>query len=211
MSKYSDLIILQYRKKSKAKATIDAIMREVDLVLENIEDLGEQWDIDKARNYSLDIIGRRVGVSRTLPSFVSKGYFGYLTTVDAKPWGEGVWYRYGESAGEALSLNDEDYRFLIKAKILKNFQNGTLDYIVDALQRLMSEYANAQDNLDMSVEIFLPIQSLNSLQRYMIERMDILPRPMGVQYKFTNVSGKEFGFNGFFNSYGFNEGSFIDT
>lgn len=64
---------------------------------------------------------------------------------------------------------------------------------------------------NMSVEIFLPIRSLNSLQRYMIEKMDILPRPMGVQYKFTNVSGKEFGFDGFFNSYGFNEGSFIDT
>ena len=26
-----------------------------------------------------------------------------------------------------------------------------------------------------------------------------------------NVSGKEFGFDGFFNSYGFNDGSFVDV
>ncbi len=211
MSNYDDLLIYQYRKKPKAKATIHALMSEVDRIIENIDDLKNQWDIDLARGYSLDIIGRRIGVSRILPSFVSKGYFGYLETIGAKPWGEGVWYRYGESTGGSLSLNDEDYRFLLKAKILKNFQNGTLDYLIDALQKLMSDSANAKDNLDMTVDIFLPIQNLNSLQVYLIQQSDILPRPMGVMYTYINASEKEFGFDGFFNSYGFNEGSFIDA
>ena len=163
MSNYDDLLIYQYRKKPKAKATIHALMSEVDRIIENIDDLKNQWDIDLARGYSLDIIGRRIGVSRILPSFVSKGYFGYLETINAKPWGEGVWYRYSESTGGSLSLNDDDYRFLLKAKILKNFQNGTLDYLIDALQKLMSEDANAKDNLDMTVDIFLPIKTLNLL------------------------------------------------
>ena len=211
MSNYSDLLIYQYIKKPKARATIDALMGEYDKLNENAIDLLEQLDIDKARGYSLDIIGKRVGVSRVLPSAVSKGYFGYLQTINAKPWGEGVWYRRGEATGDALTLNDTDYRFLIRAKIFKNFQNGTMDYILNALRAILNADANIQDNLDMTATVFLPLESLNILQRYMIEQMDILPRPMGVKYDFVNASGKEFGFDGFYNSYGFNEGRFIDA
>ena len=211
MSNYSDLLIYQYIKKPKARATIDALMGEYDKLNENAIDLLEQWDIDKARGYSLDIIGKRVGVSRVLPSAVSKGYFGYLQTINAKPWGDGVWYRQGEATGDALTLNDTDYRFLIRAKIFKNFQNGTMDYILNALREILNADANIQDNLDMTATVFLPLESLNILQRYMIEQMDILPRSMGVKYDFVNASGKEFGFDGFYNSYGFNEGRFIDA
>ena len=211
MSNYSDLLIYQYIKKPKARATIDALMGEYDKLNENAIDLLEQWDIDKARGYSLDIIGKRVGVSRVLPSAVSKGYFGYLQTINAKPWGEGVWYRRGEATGDALTLNDTDYRFLIRAKIFKNFQNGTMDYILNALRAFLNADANIQDNLDMTATVFLPLESLNILQRYMIEQMDILPRPMGTMYAYINASGKEFGFDGFYNSYGFNEGRFIDA
>ena len=211
MSNYSDLLIYQYIKKPKAKATIDAIMGEYDKLADNAIDLLNQWDIDQARGFSLDIIGRRVGVSRTLPSAVSKGYFGYLNSIQGEPWGEGVWYRIGESLGDTLVLNDSDYRFLIRAKILKNFQNGTMDYILNALRFLLTEDANIEDNLNMTATVYLSIASLNILQRYMIEQMDILPRPMGVMYTYINASGKEFGFSGFYNSYGFNEGRFIDA
>ena len=70
MSGYSDLLIYQYIKKPKAKATIDALMGEYDALSENAFDLLNQWDIDQARGFSLDIIGRRVGVSRVLPSAI---------------------------------------------------------------------------------------------------------------------------------------------
>lgn len=211
MSNYSKLIIYQYKAKPKAKATIDALMGEIDNIAANLYDLLDQWDIDIARGYSLDIIGRRVGVSRILPNFASKGYFGYLKSINGKPWGDGVWYRYGEKLGDSLSLNDTDFRFLIKAKIIKNFQNGTLPYVLNALRRIISPDSNVEDNKNMTATIYLPLDSLNSLQQYMILQMDILPRPMGVMYNYVNASGKEFGFNGFFNSYGFSDGRFIDA
>lgn len=211
MSDYSNLIIYQYAKSQRAKATIDSYLSECDKIIANLTDLMNQWDIDQARGYSLDIIGRRVGVSRTLPAFVSKGYFGYLGSISGKPWGKGIWYRQGESTGESLTLGDSDFRFLIKAKIFKNFQRGNLDYILNAMRSLLSENANVQDNYNMTATVFLPLEALNSLQNYMIEVMDILPRPMGVMYTYTNASGREFGFDGFFNSSGFDEGSFIDS
>ena len=209
-SQYSDLLIYQYANKPKAKATIDAYLGECDKIIDNLNDLMNQWDIDQARGYSLDIIGRRIGVSRTLPAFVSKGYLGYFESIGGKPWGEGIWYRSDESTGASLSLGDNDYRFLIKAKIYKNFQNGTLDYILIAMRSLLSADANIEDKYDMTATVFLPLASLNPLQTYMIQVMDILPRPMGVMYTYLNASGKEFGFNGFFNSYGFGEGAFVD-
>jgi Protein of unknown function (DUF2612). len=211
LSDYSNLIIYQYAKKPKALATINAILSETDRIIENLTDLINQWDIDQARAFSLDIIGRRVGVSRTLPAFVSKGYLGYYESIGGQPWGQGIWYKQGESTGGSLVLGDEDYRFLIRAKIFKNFQNGTLDYVLDAMRNILSSDANVQDNYDMTATVFLPLASLNPLQAYMIQVMDILPRPMGVMYTYTNASGREFGFDGFFNSYGFDDGSFIDA
>lgn len=210
-SQYSNLIIYQYAKAPKALATINAILGETDRIIENLTDLLNQWDIDQARGFSLDIIGRRVGVSRTLPAFVSKGYLGYLGSIGGKPWGEGIWYREGEATGGSLTLGDEDYRFLIRAKIYKNFQNGTLDYILNSMRSILNENANIKDNYDMTATVFLPIEALNPLQSYMIQSMDILPRPMGVMYTYTNASGQEFGFDGFFNSYGFGDGSFVDA
>lgn len=211
MSDYSNLIIYQYANKPKAKATIDAILGEADIIIDNLTDLMNQWDIDVARGYSLDIIGRRIGVSRTLPAFVSKGYLGYLGAVGGEPWGLGIWYREGESTGDAITLGDSDFRFLIRAKIYKNFQTGTLDYVLNAMRQLLSSNANVEDNYDMTATVYLPLESLNSLQDYMIQVMDILPRPMGVMYNYVNASGTEFGFDGFFNSYGFGEGSFVDS
>lgn len=211
MSDYSKLIIYQYATKPKAVATVNAYLDECDTIIANLIDLMNQWDIDQARNYSLDIIGRRVGVSRTLPAFVSKGYLGYLDSIGGEPWGDGIWYRQGESTGGSLTLNDNDYRFLIRAKIFKNFQNGTLDYVLNAMRQLLSDDANIKDNYDMTATVYLPLAALNPLQTYMIQVMDILPRPMGVMYTYVNASGQEFGFDGFFNSFGFNEGAFIDA
>ena len=89
MSNYSELLIYQYKKKPKAKETIDAVMGEYDKLSENAFDLLQQLDIDQARGYSLDIIGRRVGVSRVLPSAIAKGYFGYYESLNGEPWGAG--------------------------------------------------------------------------------------------------------------------------
>ena len=211
MSDYSQLLIYQYARKPKARATIDSVLGEYDKLSDNAIDLLNQWDIDQARGFSLDIIGRRIGVSRTLPAAIAKGYFGYLNSIDGEPWGQGAWYRSGESLGDSITLNDTDYRFLIRAKIYKNFQIGTIEYITNALKKIINPDALIQDNLDMTATIFLPMASLSLLQGYMVRQMDILPRPMGVMYTYINASGKEFCFDGFYNSFGFEEGRFIDA
>lgn len=211
LSDYTDLLIQQYIRKPKARATINLWCGELDKVKENIVDLLSQIDIDNATGYSLDIIGRRVGVSRTLPSFASKGYFAWKGAVGGKGWNKGVWYRYGESTTDTIVLEDFDFRFLIKAKILRNFQDGSLDYILNALVKLFGSNVNLIDNYDMTCTILLPLATLRQAQVYMLSELDILPRPVGVKYTVQDIGVKAFGFDGFINSEGFGEGSFIDA
>ena len=211
LSDYTNLLIQQYLKKPKARATIDLWCGELDKAKENIADLLLQIDIDSASGYSLDIIGRRVGVSRQLPSFASKGYFSWLGAKGGKGWNKGVWYRYGESTTGTVVLEDFDFRFLIKAKILRNFQNGSLDYVFDSLVRLFGNNVNITDNYDMTCTILLPLSTLREAQVYMLSELDILPRPVGVKYTIQDIGVEAFGFDGFINSKGFGDGRFIDA
>lgn len=210
MSDYTDLLIQQYIRKPKARATIDLWCGELDVVQENLTDLLTQIDIDSAHDYSLDIIGRRVGVSRELPSYISKGYFAYYGA-DGKGWGKGVWYRKGEATSDSILLADSDFRFLIKAKILRNFQDGTLDSLLNALTKLVGTNISVLDNYDMTASVYVPLTTLSPIQAYVLQNMDILPRPIGVKYNFYDIGTPHFGFDGFKVSQGFNEGSFIDA
>lgn len=211
LNEYVELLIQQYRDKPKARQTIALWCGELDAVIDSATKVLEQIDIDKAQGFSLDIIGRRVGVVRLLPAYVSKGFFGYVQTQDAKGWGKGKWFKKGDSTGESINLSDDDMRFLIKARILKNFQDGSLDYTTSAIKKLFSSDSYIVDNLDMTARLFIPMASLSELQVYLIKRLDILPRPMGVKYDFSNLSLKGFGFDGFKYSNGFNDGSFVDA
>lgn len=210
MSDYTNLLIQQYFQKPKARATIDLWCGELDKVQANLVDLLNQIDIDQARGYSLDIIGRRVGIIREMPSYISKGFFAYYGA-DGKGWNSGVWYREGESTTDTISLIDSDYRFMIKAKILKNFQNGTLDSILSALTKLMGSNIGVTDNYDMTANVYAPLSQLSPIQSYLIQNLDILPRPIGVKYNFFDIGKDYFGFDGFRASKGFDEGSFIDA
>lgn len=210
MSNYTDLLIQQYYRKPKARATIDLWCGELDAVQENLVDLLNQVDIDQARGYSLDIIGRRVGIARELPSYISKGFFAFYGA-DGKGWNSGIWYRKGESTLDSISLTDADYKFIIKAKILKNFQDGTLDSVLNALSKLMGSNIGVTDNYNMTANIYAPLSQLSPIQSYLIQNLDLLPRPIGVRYTFFDVGKEYFGFDGFKASKGFDEGSFIDA
>ena len=183
---------------------------ELDKVQANLVDLLNQVDIDQARGYSLDIIGRRVGIIREMPSYISKGFFSYYGA-DGKGWNSGIWYRAGDSTGDTISLADSDYRFIIKAKILKNFQDGTLDSVLNARTKLMGSNVGVTDNYNMTANIYAPLSLLTPIQSYLIQNLDLLPRPVGVKYNFFDIGKEYFGFDGFRASKGFDEGSFIDA
>lgn len=205
-----NFIIWQYRTKPKALGTIRAIYKETDLTFQNIIQIADILNIDTATGYALDLVGRHIGVSRVLPTAIAKEYFGWLEDDSALSFGVGEFYRYGDALSASVVLNDNDYRFFIRAKITKNYQNGTIENIVKSIQFVVGNNSNVIDIQNMTMNIIVNSDNLNSLTLYAISKMDILVRPVGVMYEYTVlVNDKPFGFAHDNGSYGFNIGKFV--
>ena len=205
-----NFIIWQYRTKPKALGTIRAIYKETDLTFQNTIKIADILNIDTATGYALDLVGRHVGVSRVLPTAIAKEYFGWLEDDSSLSFGVGEFYRYGDALSASVVLNDNDYRFFIRAKITKNYQNGTIENIVKSIQFVVGNNSNVIDIQNMTMNIIVNSDNLNSLTLYAISKMDILVRPVGVMYEYTVlVNDKSFGFAHDNGSYGFNIGKFV--
>lgn len=205
-----NFIIWQYRTKPKALGTIRAIYKETDLTFQNIIQIADILNIETATGYALDLVGRHIGVSRVLPTAIAKEYFGWLEDDSALSFGIGEFYRYGDALSASVILNDNDYRFFIKARITKNYQTGTIENIVKSIQFVVSNHSNVIDIQNMTMNIIVNSDKLNSLTLYAISKMDILVRPAGVMYEhIVLVNDTPFGFAHDNSSYGFNIGKFI--
>lgn len=205
-----NFIIWQYRTKPKALGTIKAIYKETDLTFQNTIQIADILNIDTAKGYALDLVGRHVGVSRVLPTVIAKEYFGWLEDDRSLSFGIGEFYRYGDALSASVVLNDNDYRFFIRARITKNYQTGTIENIVKSIQFVVGNHSNVIDIQNMTMNVIVNSDKLNSLTLYAISKMNILVRPVGVMYEYTVlVNDKPFGFAHDNGSYGFNIGKFV--
>ena len=210
---YSELLIWQY-KLPKAIAEIDMKSQFWIDFMEDCLKFIDMWNIDTAEKYSLDVLGRIFGVSRSSVSLTEKEYLTYYEKTGGLGWGKGRWYVAGEAFREAILLTDQEFRFLIKARIWKLYQNPSLDYLTDALQDLTGNDAYIVDNGDMTMKVYYSAEvSQDSFIKFAVENLDILPRPVGIGYTYEQSWSKFFGFNGeeFDNNYGFGVGRFIDA
>lgn len=203
-------IIWQYRSKPKALGTIKAIYVETDQTFRNIIQVADILNIDDATGYALDLVGKHVGVSRVLPTAIAKEYFGWLNDKTALSFGIGEFYRHGDALHASVVLNDNDYRFFIKARITKNYQNGEISNIVNSIKFVIGKHGNIIDSQNMTINVLVNSDQLNSLTLYAISKMDILARPVGVMYQYVVlISNQPFGFEHDNQSYGFNLGKFV--
>jgi len=163
---YIDLLILQYRNKPKAISTIDAFVTPVIMDLLP-QQLQEAFNIETAIGKQLDILGKYIGVERRVLTFSG-----------------------------AVTLDDTDYRTLLKIKIsLNNLGSSTYDiqnFIVNQASNILQAFDH--QNMQMSFYINSNFASLNLAQALI--RQKLLPKPMGVSYSsviylpdLTNIFG----------------------
>lgn len=206
---YRKLLIVQYADKPKAIAHINNIIGSLEDVYDLANLFEEAFDVDMAVGKQLDIIGKIVGIARKVPFSVPKNYFGFSdNTATAYPMGNKfvsvVAYPFKNkfeipyTTGE---LNDNDFRFFIKAKIIKNYVKAkmidTTDRLSlqDAIDNLFDNKAYVVDNQDMTMTIYIDNTFNFDMIQY-IKQLDLIPRPQAVEYK-TVVSyseGSTFGF-----------------
>jgi hypothetical protein len=148
--------------------------------------LHEHFDLDFAVGKQLDIIGSIVGISRVLP---------FQPSDDSNP-----------------ILDDEVYRKLIKATIVRNHWDGQLKTIEEKWREIFpGTQLTIKDNQDMSIDVGLSGDISFLLQDLIMHDM-ILPRPQAVQvnYAWAPRKLKRFAYDLSTNEFGgYNEAAWV--
>tara|TARA_R110000787_G_scaffold143152_5_gene256794 strand:- start:52 stop:603 length:552 start_codon:yes stop_codon:yes gene_type:complete len=150
----------------------------------NIFDTSDQtrlsYDIDAATSYELDVMGVIVGVTRSFESQITfeTNDFGEASVQFG---GSGVQF---QTIGQTISqeVSDEIFKILIKAKISKNNNDGTINGMLDAISFIIPDNIPRiidHDNMSFSVSFG---QELSTIQVFILDTFDILPRPQGVKF-----------------------------
>lgn len=209
-SEYRDLLIKQYWEKPKARAEIEMQASTWRRIFDWLKSFLIEFDLDKATGDRLDIIGRIVGINRIIPFVVPKIAFGFaeentnargfddkfMVMADKAPFQDKFAQTYTN-----LQLDDNNYRFFIRAKISKNIGSAYLVdeeglSIQDAISSLFESRAYVLDNKDMTLTLYVsPTFNLDKLLA--IIKLSLLPKPQGVQYKYIVQAGpgETFGFS----------------
>lgn len=211
---YRDLLIWQYQGMPRAGATADLLASSFNDAWKGLAAITGVLDIDTAVGVNLDLVGKHVGQSRILPEITPRGLFGFEGATGAKGFslsgdGGGKWYRHGDPIADSVVLNDDDYRFLIRCRVTRNYMVGTMPDIESALSFIFDGNAHAFDQYDMSFIVVIRDAGITDFKRYAITKLDILPRPAGVRIRFVIAADAvSFGFYGVPGAQGFNTGKF---
>ncbi len=181
---YADLLIKQYKEKTRARSTIKLLVGSAlaDLIFFSIRDA---FNIDSAEGVQLDLIGEYVGVSRRGTTFT-----------------------------KAIELDDAEYKELIQVAIVLNNSDGTLFDIQSLLNIFFFETLLVFDyqNMRLSYLFDSSIGSEDLAEMFVINKL--LPKPTGVELSsliYSNDVTQFFGYrtygietanNSGFNSYG---------
>lgn len=119
---YADLLILQYKNKPKARATVQL---GCDIYTGNglLFEFENILDIDRAKDYTLDLIGKIVGVPRNVVSDSPNVEFFNFNTYDYPEYDATVTY----SKGDIVKVIDNDTITLYKSLQDDNLGNSVSD------------------------------------------------------------------------------------
>lgn len=161
------------------------------------------WQYNNAPNLT-SLIKQKEDWYKTNHETFWKNWANNVLNVDtANDYGLSVWAkllrlpRTYDVEGELIELTTEQFRTLIKAKLLQLRTKGTVPDINFFLSTIFGEYGHAyvQDNYDMTMTYHFQF-NLTPLQIEVLKVTNLLPRPAGVKYNLIAVSTEVFGFNG---------------
>ena len=184
---YADLLILQYRNKSRARSTVQmgVDIYTGDGVMFQLPDI---LNIDIAVGAQLDLIGKILGCTRNVPGInVNTKFFSFhidenslgFSTVGNPSYG--VVKTRANSNLAVYTLPDEDYRQLLKFKAYLNRMTGKMAGMDEALYECFGNDINLKNNQDLSITYEItnntvPIQAARAL--------GYLRAPLGVAVDF---------------------------
>lgn len=174
-------LLSQYANSPVLTGIISALNFALDLRQAFETFLSYVWDVDSAEGFGLDILGRKVGVRRTL--YVSDNPFlGFSTATGSQTFGFGSFYN-AATATANYAMGDDVYRRVILAKAALNITSCAIPAINAVLMALFPNYGNTYvvDNGDMTMAYHFG--AIPSKVDYAIATQSgVLPKPAGVSF-----------------------------
>ena len=177
-----DRIYAQYRDKPKAVAWY-AIARALGGSIEAAaQAVRKSYDIDSAVGEQLNVIGRIVVAPRSFVGSMPMNP-GLFDLTDGDQFGDDDAMFSALTIDQDGQLSDELYRLVIKAKIVKNNGDATIENILDGMNFLLpnAEVLRVTDGEDMSFSIEFYGQITN-LERFALLNAGLVPKPQAVNF-----------------------------
>lgn len=176
----------------------DVFLAILDTLIELKEDRQQQYltlgtrllDIDNSTGKNLDLIGKLIGEERTLVNFIDRSYFGFLGARLAESYDVGYWYSlYRNRYGTLRTLTDDEYRRVLKARIIKNSSDNGRNSLLEVVNILTgNESSRVYENIDNS-NINLEVFDTDGLASYYLSQYkndkNLIPLPMGRRLSIT--------------------------
>lgn len=208
IKRYTLTLIKQYWEKPKARAEIKAMLAQWQVIADFIRNPAN-FDLDRVTGYRLDVIGRIVGLPRSVPEALAKVFFGFQEHLNSEGFGSksnaayigAPFYSKFAPAYGPYQLGDNEYRRFLRVKIARNAAASTIASddrvsLQDVIQAAFNGRAYVTDRQDMTLALNIsPQVSVDELR--LIVRLGLLPKPAGVRYDyFYQVTpGMTFGFS----------------
>ena len=188
---YVNLLIIQYNNQPKMRETISEFV-EQELANNLTFQVRDGFDLNTAVGVQLDSIGKYVGIDRFYEGQSFSGVnFGFVTYANETPNAQtgfadhsdvgtkaGKFVQYKDVVSGGLTLGDDDYRIILKLKVVQNNINHSHKEVDDSLFSFFGDDVRADSTGGMVMNYFIP-DNLTALIKVALTK-DVLPRPMGV-------------------------------
>ena len=177
-------VYAQYRDKPKLVAWMQICTTLGADIYQTAQQIRKSYDVDTVSNELLNIIGRVVVLPRNFIAPVSLNP-PMVASAANTPWDVGMDdQQLSELTTDSDSgMSDEIYRLGIKAKIVKNNTNATIEDVLAGAAFLLPDanVVRVVDNEDMSFSIEYT-GTITDLQSYALTNASMVPKPQGVTF-----------------------------
>lgn len=189
---YEDLLLTQYVDKPKARATIGVLVETALCDFLPLE-MNNAFDIDTAVGDQLDILGEYIGFNRRVVNEITRNWYalvdyttynpateyaGFTDYTDLDTNSDTQWYRYVNIANSFSDLTDDEYRYILKFKLILNGLGSSLYDIQNILFEFFGYEVTCYDLKNMTISY--TVLKSRSYFVLLVVSQGLLPKPMGV-------------------------------
>lgn len=136
LDEYLALITPEHADKPKFVASLSVVLQTLIVAGDALALADASYDLDAATGAQLDVLGEWIGRSRQIPVLVQAPWFEFDRS--GRGFDQAQWKDSDVLLNSIVTLDDETYRRLLRAKIVANEQPGTLAGIQAALDMFFS-------------------------------------------------------------------------